>query len=533
MARLTTQKRTRAAARKKSAPRRAPATSIAKRKPAAAARLRRYRAMRDFAQTPEPSGKLVESETGDARFVIQEHHASHLHWDFRLERAGVLVSWALPKGLPQDPKKNHLAVHTEDHPLSYIDFAGDIPPGNYGAGHVEVWDSGRYDCHKFRDDEVIVTLHGRVARGKYVLFQTNGKNWMIHRMDPPPAGFTPMPRELTPMLAQLADLPADDAHYAYEIKWDGIRALVYIDGGRIRIVSRNGNDVTAQYPELKPLGAALGARGAILDGEIVALDENGRPSFQLLQGRMGRRGGRTRVPAGAPPIAFMIFDLLYFDGRLLTAQPYRERRAQLDRLKLNGPHWQTPSFHVGDGVAMLRASLEQHLEGIVAKRVDSIYEPGRRPGTWLKIKNQQRQEFVIGGYTKGERHAIGSLLLGYYAQNADEATPQLLFAGGVGTGFTQKMLDELLRRLAPLKQRGNPFNVKPAKPGVTFVKPELVAEIEFTEWTHGGTLRHPSFKGLRFDKAPTEVVRERSAPAASRSAALTRGVKVSRRTRAK
>lgn len=506
-----------------------------------AARLKKYRAMRDFARTPEPADS-VASDPAQQRFVIQEHHASHLHWDFRLERDGVLVSWALPKGLPMDPKKNHLAVHTEDHPLSYIDFAGDIPAGNYGAGHVDVWDSGTYDCHKFRDNEVMVTLHGTRAQGKYVLFQTGGKNWMIHRMDPPRADYRPMPRDISPMLAKLASLPADDANYAYEIKWDGIRALAYIDGGRIRLVSRNGNDITAQYPELKALGSALGARSAILDGEIAALDDAGKPSFQRLQMRMGLKGaGRVRLRRDEAPVVFMIFDVLYLDGRSFIAETYRVRRAQLDALKLNGSAWQTPSFHIGDGEAMLAASIEQQLEGIVAKRLDSLYEPGKRPGTWLKIKNQQRQEFVIGGYTKGERHAIGSLLLGYYDVDSDEAqtraAPQrLLLAGGVGTGFTQKMLDELLARLAPLKQRNNPFTTKPDKPNVSFVAPTLVAEIEFTEWTRAGTLRHPSFKGLRFDKPATQVIRETSAPAPEprttlASAALNRKTKATSRKR--
>lgn len=512
------------------------------RKPTATvnARLKKYRAMRDFARTPEPAD--AETKRGEPmRFVIQEHHASHLHWDFRLEHDGVLVSWALPKGLPLDPKKNHLAVRTEDHPLSYIDFAGDIPAGNYGAGHVDVWDSGTYERHKFRDKEVMVTLHGTRAQGKYVLFQTSGKNWMIHRMDPPRAGYEPMPQNVPPMLAKAASLPQDDAEYAYEIKWDGIRTLVYAEGGRIRLSSRNGNDISAQYPELRPLGTALGARSALLDGEIVAFDPSGRPSFQRLQTRMGLNDtGRARLRREEAPVVLMIFDILYLEGRSLLGESYRARRAQLDALSLNGPAWQTPSFHIGDGAAMLAASVDQRLEGIVAKRIDSLYEPGKRPGTWLKIKNQQRQEFVIGGYTKGKRHAIGSLLLGYFDVDVEEAVrrraPQrLLLAGGVGTGFTETMLDDLQKELAPLEQVANPFATKPGKPDVTFVTPTLVAEIEFTEWTRAGTLRHPSFKGLRFDKSPQEVLREiPETPNASQtraSAALHRNTRATSRKR--
>ena len=478
-------------------------------------RLTRYRAMRNFKDTPEPAGTDAVAAAARPRFVIQEHHASHLHWDFRLERDGVLVSWAVPKGLPMDPQKNHLAVHVEDHPLSYIDFAGAIPAGNYGAGKVSIWDRGTYDCHKFRDNEVMVTLHGRRARGKYVLFQTHGKQWMIHRMDPPARGYEAMPKALKPMLAVLSPLPDDSDAYAYEIKWDGIRALAYIDGGRVRFESRNGNDLSAQYPELRALGAELGAKGAILDGEIVALDEHGRPSFQRLQRRMGIKLARSvRLRQSEAPVVYMIFDVLYLDGRRLADLPYPQRRRRLEALKLNGDHWQTPAYHVGDGAALLQATRAQNLEGIVAKRLDSVYEAGKRTGAWRKIKHQLRQEFVIGGWVRGERHEIGSLLLGYYdpvvnaKKTRPRSAPPLHYAGAVGTGFTQAMLDALLKKLKPLKQRENPFDAKPDKTAVRFARPQLVAEIEFTEWTRAGTLRHPSFKGLRDDKIAREVVRE-------------------------
>jgi bifunctional non-homologous end joining protein LigD len=477
-------------------------------------RLSKYRSMRDFAHTPEPAGANESADRLHGRFVVQEHHATRLHWDFRLERDGVLVSWAVPRGIPLDPARNHLAVHTEDHPLDYIDFEGEIPEGSYGAGKVYVWDEGTYDCDKFTEREVIVTLHGARVQGKYALFQTHGKNWMIHRMDGPVRTGAPMPAHVVPMLATLAELPADDEHYAFEIKWDGIRAIARIEQGRLRLESRNLLDITRQYPELRRLGEAFGARPAVLDGEIVALDSEGRPSFERLQRRMnlGSEPAVRRVMK-AVPVVYMIFDLLYLDGELLMELTYEERRRRLAELNLAGPAWTTPGYHLGDGAAMLTASREQGLEGVMAKRLDSPYEPGKRTGAWLKIKNQRRQEFVIGGYTRGERHAIGALLVGYYDLTPEEALQQaraqeLRYAGSVGTGFTQQTLDELLALLRPAVRAGNPFSTQPPKRDITYVEPELVCEVEFSEWTRQHTLRHPSFKGLRPDKDPREVVLE-------------------------
>jgi bifunctional non-homologous end joining protein LigD len=475
----------------------------------ASKKLGEYERKRDFGKTPEPSG---EGNGGDGgRFVVQEHHATSLHWDLRLERDDVLVSWAVPKGIPPDPKKNHLAVHVEDHPLEYIDFEGEIPEGNYGAGKVKIWDAGTYETHKFRDDEVMVTFHGERLEGKYVLFQTRGKNWMIHRMDPPQGGERePMPDKLVPMLAKLSQLPKNDEDWGYEIKWDGIRALAFIEGGRIRFLNRNGREVTGQYPELRELGKSVGARQLILDGEIVAFDDRGRPSFEQLQGRMHLASeSAVRRRMKDIPAAYMIFDLLYVDGRATLRLPYEDRRKLLDELELDGPTWRTPAYHEGDGKGMLAASRERGLEGVIAKRLDSPYEPGRRSGCWLKIKNVQRQEVVIGGWMPGEgrrAQSLGSLVVGYYDGD------RLVYAGNVGSGFKEEDLVRLGRLLEPLRRGDSPFDGRQPKKGAIFVEPKLVAEAEFLEWTRAGTLRAPAFKGLRDDKDPKAVVREVPAP---------------------
>ncbi|HEV2943831.1 MAG TPA: DNA ligase D [Solirubrobacteraceae bacterium] len=474
--------------------------------------LREYNAKRNFHSTPEPAG-----ETGAgaerARFVVQEHHARSLHWDLRLERDGVLVSWAVPKGIPQDPKTNHLAVHVEDHPIDYIDFAGEIPKGSYGAGSVKIWDSGTYETHKFRDDEVIVTFHGERLQGKYVLFQTNGKNWMIHRMDPPHGGpREPMPEELSPMLAKPSKLPASEQDYGYEIKWDGIRALAFIDGGRVRLENRNGRDITRQYPELRELGKAAGAMGMILDGEVVCFDEHGHPSFEQLQHRMHLTSESViRRRSHEALVTYVIFDLLYLDGHSTMALSYSERRSLLEQLHLEGTAWQTPAYHSGSGKDFLAVSAEHGLEGIVAKRLDSPYRPGQRTGEWLKIKNVNRQEFVIGGWQAGKgRRAglIGSLLVGYYSEH--DGRQVLRYAGGVGTGFDEHELQRLTKELEDRPRPDSPFAPVGTQPPASarFVEPELVAEVEFSHWTKERILRHSVYKGLRDDKPAAEVAVE-------------------------
>jgi bifunctional non-homologous end joining protein LigD len=468
-------------------------------------RLDPYRGKRDFGATSEPAG-AEDATPGDApRFVVQEHHARALHWDLRLEHDGALASWAVPKGIPPDPRRNHLAVRTEDHPLEYLEFHGEIPAGEYGAGTMRIWDRGTYEPHKFRDDEVMVTFHGERLHGRYVLFRTRGKDWMIHRMDPPEdPDREPMPERIEPMLARSGSLPRDDEGWAYEVKWDGVRAIGYVDGGRLRLSSRNGRDITPRYPELRELGRALGARQAVLDGEVVAFDDEGRPSFQRLQGRMHLTSEHAvRRLSEREPVTYIIFDLLFLDGHSLLDEPYVARRERLLELGLSGPTWQTPAHHVGDGAALLEASRAQGLEGVLAKRLDCPYTPGRRSPGWVKVKNVRRADVVIGGWLPGEGNRsgrIGALVVGYHDEEG-----ALRYAGRVGTGFTQAELARLQGLLDPLRRESSPFTGRQPPRETRFVDPQLVCTVEYSEWTQARTLRQPSYKGLRDDVDPADI----------------------------
>jgi bifunctional non-homologous end joining protein LigD len=476
-------------------------------------RLQRYRAKRSAERTAEPIPPLGPLPQGnDDTFVVQEHHARRLHWDLRLERGGVLVSWALPKGLPPDPKRNHLAVHTEDHPLEYAGFSGQIPAGEYGGGRMTIWDAGTYECETWTDREVKVVLHGQRARGRYALFRTRGEDWMIHRMDPPPPGWEPMPDLVRPMLATLGQLPpsSQDSSFGYEMKWDGVRAVVYVDGGTVRVLTRNDREVGRSYPELRGLGDAMGSTRAVLDGEIVALDQRtGRISFAALQERMHVQDtARARRLAERTPVTYLAFDVLYLDGRHTVTLPYSERRDLLEQLGIRGPHWDVPPAFAGGGADVLAASREQGLEGVLAKRLTSGYEPGRRSRDWVKVKNVLTQEVVVAGWRPGQGSragTIGSLLLGVPGPRGLE------FAGQVGTGFSRETLEDLRRRLARLGRTTSPFaDPVPARLArdARWVTPRLVGEVQFAEWTRDGRLRHPSWRGLREDKSADEVVRE-------------------------
>jgi bifunctional non-homologous end joining protein LigD len=470
-------------------------------------KLREYRDKRDPARTPEPVPDSVPapgSPDGGA-FVIQEHHARRLHYDVRLERDGVLVSWAVPKGVPDDPAVNHLAVHTEDHPLEYGSFEGEIPRGQYGAGSMTIWDHGRYETLKWAKNEVKVRLHGQRVSGGYTLFQTGGKQWMMHRER------QPLPPGLRPMLASLASAPPpDDGHWALEMKWDGVRALAFVERGQVRLMSRTERDITATYPELAALGRATDHKQLLLDGEIVVFGADGWPSFEGLQPRMHvADAAAARLLAGHNPVTYLVFDLLQLDGRPLLDLAYRYRRALLDELALAGPNWQTPpTFPGADFEAVRAVSAEHGMEGVVAKRLGSRYQPGTRGGDWRKIKNHLSQEAVVAGYKPGQGNRaglVGSLLIGV---NDDSG---LIYAGHVGTGFNAATLRMLSERLEPLRRPDSPFD-GPVPPmyarTAVWVEPRLVIDVAFDRWTKAGRMRAPVYKGLRDDKDPADVVRE-------------------------
>jgi bifunctional non-homologous end joining protein LigD len=474
-------------------------------------KLTEYRRKRRPGRTPEPIPSAEPSDRADGRsFVVQEHHARALHWDFRLERDGVLVSWAVPKGIPQDTKRNHLAVQTEDHPLEYADFEGTIAAGEYGGGHVSIWDRGSYELETWSDREVKVVLHGDRTQGRFVLIHTDGKNWIMHRMGAAARPDWQPPQRVSPMLATPGALPpaAQDRQWAFEMKWDGVRAICEVDGGRITLWSRNDRDITVSYPELRDLGAQLGTTQAVLDGEIAVLDAHERSSFSRLQRRMHiANATEARRLADQDPVVYLIFDLLHLDGRSLLELPYSDRRQLLDGLELEGAYWRTPPVLRGGGAAAVRASRRQGQEGVIAKRRSSRYRPGRRSPDWVKIKNIRTQEVVVGGWRPGQgRRAgtIGSLLLGLPGDDG------LRYIGNVGTGFTEETLADLMTRLRKLARRTSPFTEVPnlVAREAQWVTPRLVGEVRFTEWTGDGRLRHPSWRGLRPDKAVGDVRRE-------------------------
>lgn len=511
--------------------------------------LEAYRSKRRDGATPEPMPSSVAGGPPGQRFTIQEHHARRLHFDLRLERDGVLKSWAVPKGVPEASGVNHLAVQTEDHPLEYLTFEGTIPKGEYGAGAMTVWDTGVYELEKWRDDELIFTLDGRpggpLGRVRLALIRTDGEgeksSWLLHRMkqqqsearaaaapdasarsgSPGPAASASSAAPVTapsgpvahlgwsPMLAVAgaAGLVGDDR--ALEWKWDGIRVLARAEEGGVRLASRTGRDVTAVYPELAGLATALRA-DAVVDGEIVALDEEGRPDFGLLQHRMNLADPRE-IARVAPriPVRLLLFDVLEVAGSPTVDEPYRQRRARLERLLR--PQHAVPVEVPGLAEAPLGDALaeaaELGLEGVMAKRWNSPYRSGERSDDWLKLKLARTQEVVIGGYRKGAGTRTGrirSLLLGVQGERGLE------YVGRVGSGIPERELERLLAKLAALAVDESPFVEVPLADAVdaVWVRPELVGEIEFGAWTRTGVVRHSRWRGLRPDVDPAAVRRE-------------------------
>ncbi|GAB3424113.1 DNA polymerase ligase N-terminal domain-containing protein [Flindersiella endophytica] len=479
-------------------------------------RLEDYQRKRSFDQTPEPRGDSEPDGEPGNRFVIQEHHARSLHWDFRLERFGVLVSWAVPRGLPETPEENRLAVHTEDHPMEYLTFEDEIPSG-YGAGQVKIWDTGTYETEKFTDDKVIVHLHGERVRGKYALFRTN-KDWLIHRMDPPEPGYTPLPEPFPPMFGSLSELPEDSdddgAAWGYEVHWDGMRALAHCDHGRLRLYGRDLGDLSKLYPEVSGLAIELGGHRAVFDGTVVTFDPAGQPSFELLQRRMHLtsdawiRKGRREIP-----VTYVVFDLLHLDGRSLLDVPYAERRRELEALELTGKHWQVPAMQVGEGGYLLEAGRQLGLPGIFAKRLDSSYLPGERDDAWRKVLSGHRQEFAIAGWLPGDPangsnpDGIGALVIAY--RESDGPDTGYRYAGLVENGWDADGERRLRETLTALPQCRNWLAEMPSTISANFVEADLVCEVTFEDWSADGTTQKPVYKGLRADKPPAEVVCEK------------------------
>ena len=543
-----------------------------------------YEAKRDFERTPEPPPDQPTAAEGPPTFVVQQHRATRMHYDLRLEVGGAMPSWPVPRGPSLDPAERRLAIQTEDHPLGYASFEGVIPRGEYGAGEVIVWDNGTYSPDEggtlFHDraeaearvldgieaGKLSVTFRGRKLKGSWALVRTSEeeRSWLLikHRdeaadpsrdlvaadqsvisgltiadlqagrlPDPARRGTPPdlaalpgvergeLPRTLAPMQAALADGPFGGKDWLFEPKLDGIRALAFIEDGAVTLHSRRGLDVSAQYPALAQAIAAQPVASAILDGEIIALDDNGAPSFERLQQRMNLSGEVNVARADAElPVLFFPFDLLYLDGFDLRRVPLADRLELLARVLRPGPLLQPLQSFEADGRAAFEAAVGLGFEGVIAKRRDGAYLDGRRSQQWLKVKARHSGDFVVGGWREGEggrSGSFGALLLGAYDEDG-----ALRYAGRVGSGFDDRALGELRARLDALASEDDPFADAPPEPGrLHFVRPELVAEVEFANWTNDERLRAPVFVRLRDDKPPSEVLRADAMAAPPPSAA--------------
>ena len=529
--------------------------------------LESYDKKRDFTQTPEPPPVEAAPAKGSLRFVIQKHSARQLHYDFRLEVDGVLKSWAVPKGPSLDPQEKRLARQVEDHPIDYASFEGGIPKGSYGAGEVIVWDAGVYSPDEgglvpfddrvsgeermragLEDGKLSVTLRGHKLRGSWTVVRTarSPKDWLLikHRdshaddqrdvlddegsvlsgltLADLKAGRLPdsvsgrdapghagkFPSSIKPMLARLIDKPFSDPGWLFEPKLDGFRVVAFLLSGTVTLRSRNGTDLTEKFPDIVRELSVQPERQLVLDGEVVALTEKGLPDFGLLQRSIDLPSAARMASVGEPAaIKYYPFDVLYLDGMDLTRLPLHERKALLTRVLLPADLIEPVEFVATEGEAFYRAVTGMGLEGVVAKRRDSFYETGGRSGSWLKVKDVKSQSFVIGGYTEGagaRASTFGSLVLGYYEDG------KLRYAGRAGSGFDERSLKSVGDLLGKLQATESPFDEEPELDGAsaTWVRPELVAEVKFNEWTAQDKLRAPVFVGLREDLDPRGVQRE-------------------------
>lgn len=487
-----------------------------------------YDEKRRFDETPEPAAEVAgDVDPGTAppgeSFVIHQHHATRLHYDLRLEMLNgatpVLVSWAVPRNLPWTPGEVHLAVHVEDHPFDYGSFSGTIPKGQYGAGEVRIFDNGRYEVLEQEPGKLTFRLDGQRMRGVWHLFKPRkkgeeSKDWLVRIREDERPEPDPLP-DLVPMLATAVKEPFDDDDWIFEPKWDGVRALATCSMEETMLVSRNKRDITATYPELAKMHDRVVAVDAILDGEIVAMHK-GRPSFERLQSRINLQNRHDIERAVKQiPVTFVAYDVLYMDGRSLLKVPLEERKELLAAAIVPSDSLQVSPVIQGEGTSLFEAAQAQRLEGIVAKKLGGGYRPGRRSRDWLKIKTVMDADLVIGGWSPGEGNrasTFGALIVGAYEDG------ELRFVGSVGTGFDQEMLATLLPQLRERKTEEMPFAIDPRKmPSGTsrfgkpirdphWVRPELVAQVEFRELTSVGRLRAPSFKGLRPDKKPEDCL---------------------------
>ncbi|HYI23449.1 MAG TPA: DNA ligase D, partial [Candidatus Limnocylindrales bacterium] len=568
--------------------------------------LETYRRKRDFKKTPEPAGDVgpTAPPPEGRRFVVQRHRASRLHYDFRLEIDGVLMSWAVPRGPSLNPDERRMAVHVEDHPISYYDFEGVIPKGEYGGGDVIVWDWGTFEPEETDDPgkavgkgELKFRLDGQKLRGRFTLVKTRGTksgpdDWLlIHKRDDEAdsewdvdklprsvktgrtndevlagkdavwdsaapaeeasidlagAKEAPLPDFVEPMKATMGDAPFDDPDWLFELKLDGYRVEAIVDNGKVRLWTRNKQDAARYFPDLaaaKPTW--IKADTAILDGEVVALDREGRPTFSLLQDRagMGRFGprpadankSRKRHDDFVAPVVYYVFDLIYLDGRMLTDVPLEQRKRLLRSVLRDHAQVRYGSHIENDGKQFYEVVAEQGLEGLIAKLRTSRYEPGRRARSWLKIKIRREQEVVVVGYEpgKGARAALGSLIL------AVNEADGLHYAGEVGSGLGNRTISQLKAELDATKVDEPPVVDAPRIKGAVWSEPRLVIRVEFSEWTDDGLLRQAAYKGLEIGKDPRKVVRERAisarkaADAAEKEAATTAPKAAKTATRAK